>query len=104
MLDEAMAAGLAVDPAKVALVLGNRDERHAKPDPNAVMHKSLMGWWLLAEVLPKRYYDWASGEERRRMNLGRRRKIPPGALIHRAATLRDGKYQKRLPKDAIIVD
>jgi uncharacterized protein (DUF2235 family) len=103
MLNEATAAGLAVDLTKVAVVLGNRDGGHVKPDPTAAMHKSLKGWWLLAEVLPKRHYDWKRKEQRRRPNFGRRRTIPPKSLVHRAATQRGLEYQRLLPTDAIIV-
>ena len=39
MLDEAVAAGLAVDPEKVETILGNRGATHVKPDPAAGMHE-----------------------------------------------------------------
>jgi uncharacterized protein (DUF2235 family) len=104
MLHEATTAGLAVDLMRVSVVLGERDSRHAKPDPNAKMHESLHGAWWLAEFLPKRHYDWTRKELRRRMNLGRRRTIPAGALIHRSAYERGNEYAKRLPTIVKVVD
>jgi uncharacterized protein (DUF2235 family) len=103
MLDEAVAAGLAVDPEKVETILGNRGPPHRKPDPTAGMHESLRGLWWVAEFFFKRHFDWNRKEERRRMNLGRRRTIPPGSLIHPAAYERGPEYRKRLPPDAIRV-
>jgi hypothetical protein len=67
------------------------------------MHESLRGPWWVAEFLFKRHFDWPRKEERRRMNLGRRRTIPPGSLIHQAAYQRGGEYLKRLPADATKV-
>jgi len=103
MLDEAIAAGLAVDPEKVETILGGRSAPHVKPDSSAEMHESLRGLWWLAEFLFKRHFDWKRKEERRRMNLGRRRTIPPGSLIHQSAYERGSEYRKRLPLDATIV-
>ena len=103
MLDEAVAAGLAVDPEKVERILGNRSVSHVKPDPKGVMHESLCGYWWVAEFIPKRHFDSLRKEWQRRMNLGRRRTIPPGSLIHRAAYERGADYQKLLPLDAISV-
>jgi uncharacterized protein (DUF2235 family) len=106
MLDEAVAAGLAVDPERVETILGNRSVNHVKPDPKGVMHESLCGYWWVAEFIPKRHYDSLRKEERRRMNLGRRRTVPPGSLIHRAAFDRGEEYVKqlKLPSDVIKVD
>jgi hypothetical protein len=73
------------------------------PDPAAGMHESLRGPWWVAEFLFKRHFDWPRKEARRRMNLGRRRTIPPGSLIHQAAYQRGGEYLKRLPADATKV-
>jgi uncharacterized protein (DUF2235 family) len=103
MLDEAVAAGLAVDPEKVETILGNRDASHVKPDPAAVKHESLRGLWWIAEFLFKRHFDWDRKVERRRMNLGRRRTIPPGSLIYRTAYECGAEYRIHLPGDAIRV-
>ena len=104
MLGEAIAAGLAVDPEKMETVLGGKGEPYIKPEPSALPHESLTGLWWLAEFLLKKHFDWARKEWRRRMNLGRRRTIPPGSFVHRAAYQRGPDYQKRLPPDAVIVD
>jgi uncharacterized protein (DUF2235 family) len=103
MLDEAVLAGLVVDPEKVEAILGDRAGSYVKPDPTARMHESLRGAWWLAEILFKRHFDWSQKQERRRMNLGRRRTIPPASLIHEAAYQRGAEYRKRLPADAIRV-
>jgi uncharacterized protein (DUF2235 family) len=85
MLKEARPLGLMCDEAKVRLVLGDAGGDYAKPNPKAKMHEELKGAWHLAEVIPKRHYNWATGTEERRMNLGHRRTIPPRSLIHISA-------------------
>jgi len=104
MLDEAIAAELLVDAGKMDLVLGNKGGDYVKPDPKAVMHESLAGRWWLAEVIPKRHYDWRRQEWRRRMNFGRSRTIPTGSMIHSSAYQRDPEYTKRLPPNAQVVN
>ena len=104
MLKEAMANGLFVDPEERALVLGvpGDPSPYVPPDPNAKMHASLKGLWWLAEILLKRHYNYATKKWERRMNLGRRRTIPAGALIHESVYQRDD-YRPKLPDDAIKV-
>ncbi len=85
MIQEAIAAGLLVAQSKVDEVLGKTGGAYVKPNANAVLHDALKGWWRLAEYIPKRAYDWATGETRWRMNRGRRRTLPPKPLIHEAA-------------------
>jgi uncharacterized protein (DUF2235 family) len=102
MLAEATASGLLVDEARRAEILGNGTTgAHVPPDPNAALHESLTGAWNVAEFIPKIHYNWKSKQERRRMNLYRRRTIPPGSLVHESAFLRLGDYSKRLPPDAL---
>lgn len=102
MLAEAKAAGLLVDNAKEHEVLGNGgDARYAKPDPKATIHESLTGWWRLAEFIPKRHFNWQTHREERRMNLFRRRTIPPASLVHDSVFLRGGYT---LPPDVIRVE
>ena len=67
------------------------------------MHESLTGWWNLAEFVPKRHYDWASGQQTKRMNFYRPRTIPDGAMIHASAYQRGQPYAMKLPASAIIV-
>ena len=62
---------------------------------------TLTGLWWLAEVLWKRHYNWARKKWERRLNLGRRRTIPPNSLIHELAYQRGGDYARHLPPDAI---
>jgi hypothetical protein len=82
------------------LVLG-KTGAYATPDANAMMHESLTGLWWLAEILWKRHYNWVKRKWERWPNLGRRRMIPPGSLIHESAYKRGADYAKRLPPDAI---
>jgi len=104
MLQEAKAAGLAVDSAREQEVLGAAPgSRYAKPDADAPAHESLKGAWNLAEFVLKKHYDWKTGKHGRRMNLYRRRTIPAGSLVHESAFLRKGGYSLRLPSDAIRV-
>jgi uncharacterized protein (DUF2235 family) len=103
MLNEAIAAGLLTDPARVALVLGQAGGGYAAPDPNAMMHESLTGMWRAAEFVPKRHYDWKTKTEGKRPNLFRRRTIPDGAMVHASAYARGPEYAKRLPATAVKV-
>jgi uncharacterized protein (DUF2235 family) len=104
MLDEATAKGLLVDEGRREAVLGRGgDGRYMAPDARAQAHESLKGFWNLAEFAWKKHYDRATGREGRRMNLYRRRTIPPGALVHAAAWNRGDAYRSRIPKDATRV-
>lgn len=98
MLEEGKAAGLIVDSAKEAEVLGRTaSDKYVPASPDAPRHESLTGWWNIAEFIPKRHWNWKKKKWQRRMNLYRRRTIPPGSLIHDAAYLQGAEYQKRLP-------
>ena len=103
MLDEAVSASLLVDTAQIDLMLGKLGTPYAPPDPNAKLHESLTLAWRPAELILKRHFNWDQQRWERRMNLGRRRTIPPGSLIHSSAFQRGGDYQARLPSDAIPV-
>jgi uncharacterized protein (DUF2235 family) len=102
MLREAKQAGLLTDQVKEDLVLGKSGAGYVRPDSQAVMHESLTGAWRLAEFVRKRHYDWERKKEGRRMNLFRRRTIPPGALVHKSVFERGGGYKSRLPSDAVL--
>jgi uncharacterized protein (DUF2235 family) len=105
MVDEAEAAGLKVDPARRAEILGRAGvPRGTAPTAPAAAHESLEGWWHLAEYVPKKHFDWQTRTESRRMNRHRRRTIPPGSLVHAAAFERGEEYARRLPPDAVRVD
>jgi hypothetical protein len=100
MIDEAIAAGLLVDREKAAEVLGRRGSgAYVSASPRAPGHESLKGFWNLAEIVPKRHWNWKAGRWERRMNLYRRRTIPPGSLIHESAYLQGEAYRQRLPAD-----
>jgi len=104
MLDEAIAAGLLVNPERVERVLGNRGPPYVQPNATAAIHNSLTWKWWAAELIAKRHWDWKRGQWKRRLNLFRPRTIPPGSLIHRSASERGAEYQKRLPSDAVVID
>lgn len=103
MLREAVAAQLLVDPAKVESVLGRTDPNLVEPDPNAAMHRSLKGWWWIAEYLPKKHFNWETKCWERRANRGRPRTIPAGSLIHASIYARRD-YEPPLPEDAREVE
>ncbi len=97
MLREAEASGLLVDAARRAKVLG-RD-----PDPDAPRHESLVGWWRLAEFLPRKVgVPAADGTWRRtwRINLFGARPLSVGDSVHWSAAARAG-YAKRLSGMAV---
>jgi uncharacterized protein (DUF2235 family) len=101
MVVEAETAGLLVDSARRAALSPPRGVEPPQEPP--ALHESLEGWWRLAELVPKNHYDKDTGKERRRMNLFRRRAVPPGSLVHVSAYERGDAYRARLPPDAIRV-
>ena len=102
MLQEAKAAGLLVRSDKESDVLGRSGRGHyVPPDPRAKGHESLTGAWNIAEFVWKKHYNWSKKKEERRMNLYRRRTIPPKSLVHESVLQRG--YKDRLPPDAVIV-
>jgi uncharacterized protein (DUF2235 family) len=104
MLEEAKHAGLLVDAGREAEILGRAGEDFVQADANACMHKSLSGAWHLAEFIPKRHWNAQKRRWGRRMNLYRRRSIPPGSLVHESAYLRGNGYGKFIPGDAVCVE
>jgi uncharacterized protein (DUF2235 family) len=111
MLCEAIRAGLLIDSARATDILGGKAP-YVKPDPvTKNQHESLHGWWWLAEVWPKiAHQQDAEGGWRSsiRLNLGRKRWIPPNPLVHQSVPLRLGApdldYRpKNLPRPFQIV-
>jgi uncharacterized protein (DUF2235 family) len=98
ILDESRALGLLVDKSRMDRVLGLTDPDFARPDGAAKAHESLTWPWWPAEFVFKKRYDWDKRTWGRRMNLGRQRHIPDGALIHAAVDQRPVGYKDRLPK------
>lgn len=100
MANEAIEAGLKVDPDQLSLLLGATNA-YAKPDPKATLHVSLtLGWWL-GELVPKHHYEAATGRVTFRMNLFRRRPMGEAPCVHDAAWARGADYAKQLPAGAI---
>lgn len=102
MLAEAKACQLLLDDAKVGAILGRSPSSKATPpDFDGKAHESLKESWMLAEFILKKHWDYQKKKETRRMNLFRRRTIPPASLVHTAAFLRKDNYKQRLPDDAV---
>ena len=109
MLCEAEAAGLLLDPQKVIDVLGGSIP-YVPPAPNAMLHKSLHGFWWLAEFWPKRVYHQITGQAKWKWiiwpNFAKRRLIPEGARIHqttldRMADPATNYHPKNLPQQFV---
>ena len=90
MIEEAEAAGLLMEPAKVARILGRSGGGFAPPDADACMHDSLTAWWRLVENLPKPHWDASTQRREWRANNSRRRTMPADAVVHDAAWARAG--------------
>jgi hypothetical protein len=103
MVQEAKVNGLRIDAIRETEVLGGSGGKYVAPDPNGIAHESLTGLWNLAEFVPKQHYDWTTGRTGYRMNLYRRRTIPPKSLVHDSVFKRSGNYSARVPPDAIPV-
>jgi uncharacterized protein (DUF2235 family) len=86
MLDEAKKAGLLTDPESERRVL-TRTPPPEKPwaEPQ---HESLTWQWWPAELFPKLRYNRRIGRRLPSLGLGRRRRIEPGALLHRSVMQR----------------
>jgi hypothetical protein len=101
-----------VDPNRKADVLG-RKPPYVPPDPlTKNQHESLLGFWWIAEVWPKIVHRQnAQGEWHRsiQLNLGRRRWISPGSLVHKSVEqrLNDARLGYKpinLPSQRTVVD
>jgi uncharacterized protein (DUF2235 family) len=107
MLHEARTAGLLLHDNRVAEVLGKSPgSSYVAPDPDGLMHESLKGAWRIVEWIPKGHYDYTTHRTTLRANLGRRRTLPAGALIHESVFQRQkGAYAKRikLPSQHTVV-
>lgn len=95
MVRGAESAGLAFDSAAIDRIFG-ADADNAIPLPNALMHNSLTPAWWLGEFWPKFTKQRVSPpgvvpqkfKGHPRMNLFRRRCIPPGVQIHQSVFTR----------------
>jgi uncharacterized protein (DUF2235 family) len=92
MTREAEAEGLLIDAGMKQIVIpAVASADYAAPDPTGVMHESLVGWWWLAEIIPKPYRDPSRNFRRRIMlHLGRHRFIPtdPTPDVHQSVIVR----------------
>jgi len=61
MAREAKAAGMIVDDDVLEAQLGYKDSvgtgPHARPDPAAMLHRSLKSFWWMLEILPRRQWN-----------------------------------------------
>lgn len=82
ILAQAQNSGLLVDPTHLHKVL-NRTPPPANPwaEPQ---HESLKGLWWIGEVFPKHVYDALTKTYRWKLNLGKHRSVPKGALLPKA--------------------
>jgi uncharacterized protein (DUF2235 family) len=100
MLRESKNAGLLVNPAKEAEVLGA-----IAADPGAMINNSLTPAWWIAELVPKPHWDMTKDPPKKehRLNLWRRRTIPIGSSIHETVLERmkmpEKKYHPKLPSE-----
>lgn len=90
MLCEAELAGLRINQRR-ADILGGKPP-YVAPDPNTKnQHESLRKWWWIAEVWPKIVHTQAADgtwHKSVRVNLGRRRFIPPEPVFHESVAQR----------------
>jgi uncharacterized protein (DUF2235 family) len=92
MIREAVTMGLLVDESRLRRIMGHEGEDYVRPDPAAVMHSSLGGFWWQPELIPTRMYDTSRIPPKKvwRLPLGRRRYISEGSLIHESVFRRMG--------------
>lgn len=103
MAVEAARAGLVIDQSRIAELLWSSGDEGSQPTASATLHDSLTLAWRPAEYVRKWHWDEATHKRSKRRNLGRRRSIPTGQLIHPIAWSIAG-YATRLPTDAIKLD
>jgi len=91
MVCEAELAGLIVDQHRKSDILGGKPP-YVAPDPSTKnQHESLHGAWWIAEFWPKVIHvETPQGmwQKALRLNLGRRRWIAPGLLVHESVEQR----------------
>ena len=96
MIEEAVSHGLRIDDQMFehlanGMSMPGGAHPYVAPDPRGPLHRSLMKFWWLLELIPKS----ACWREKRRWSLlgfylplGERRLIPQGALVHSSVALR----------------
>jgi len=101
MLDEAGPKGLRIDAEKRRQVLGGTAP-YVPPDPKGAIHESLSGAWKIAEYVPKKHYDYATGQTRWQANRFRRRSVPAHSVIHWSVYERGPAYLATLHLPATV--
>jgi uncharacterized protein (DUF2235 family) len=112
MICEAEPAGLKVDQNRKTDILGGKPPYVAPDALTTNQHESLYGLWWVAELWPKIAYVEASPgvwKKHLRMNLGRRRWLAPGPVVHmsveqRLADKNLGYSPSNLPAQRLVVD
>ena len=99
MADEAERAGLLIDHARLAEVLGDVGRTYARRDPLAKVHYRMTpAAWALAEFVPKKHWNFERADWEWRANLFRRRSLPAAPVVHDVAWDIPGY---RLPPNAV---
>jgi uncharacterized protein (DUF2235 family) len=90
MVEQAEAFGLRFRPQAKAVILPAQDtSQYVAPNPAALQHESLKGWWWIAEFIPKRIKDPAAGfAERWIIHAGRPRYVAENSKIHSSVSER----------------
>jgi hypothetical protein len=102
MICEAAAHGLRFDVDRARRVLGMVGTEYTSPNPDGTLHRSLRGFWLIGEFIPRRVFDPATKTWPFRVNFFRKRTIPDGALVYGSAFERPG-YRDHFPPTATEV-
>ena len=86
MVNEAAKAGLLINERRLDEVLGKVGTVYARPSPTAKLHLGMRpAVWALAEFIPKKHWNFPKQKWEWRMNLFRRRTLPPNPLVHDVA-------------------
>jgi hypothetical protein len=102
MVCEAASHGLRFETDRLRDVLGLTSKNYLRANPNGKLHNSMTSFWPFFEFVPKRVYDPQSQIWPWRINLFRRRQVPPDGLVHESAFLRTG-YRPNFLATATIV-
>jgi len=104
LMVEARDKGLLFDDKRARWVLGVTDgSPYKRASVELPVHESLVGWWKLAEYVPRPHYDWQSGKTAREMHRGRRRRMPDQSLVHESAFLRGPEYMQGIGANPVKV-
>lgn len=84
LISEAGEKGLLVDPVAMARIIPEKTtDEYVAPDPCAMMHSSLKGWWWILEYLPKMVSDPTHGFSKKIIfHEGRPRIVANGSKLH----------------------